>query len=376
MSWNSHHTSSEEYAVSAELAFRRKDTEMAIKLYRRAAEEETLALSEADQSKARTLGITAVSAAALWFKAGDLRQAERLTCRWLATDLLPSFFVTQLQTVLQSVWNEKVLRESRIEFMRGEVLVRVAGGEVLHGGAPLDLISLKVEGVRNLFYRTIELLLNRPLRRHGLPSADIQEQFRPWLLQAPAGSYQFAVRVQKPAQLSLFPAASPEVEDVSRKVLEIINATTQEKSEFLENSVPDPDYRDVFLRLARNLAPTGKTFKSLEMSAPSDTEAHSVILTPDQRQVVNSTIRASKKTGDQRNELKQEQVAGVLRALHLDKDWIEIALTDDPGQHIQIYEAGDAIDDVVGPLVNHRVVIDVFVQPDGRRIFRDIQSDE
>lgn len=64
----------------------------------------------------------------------------------------------------------------------------------------------------------------------------------------------------------------------------------------------------------------------------------------------------------------------MLRALNLDKDWIEVALSS--GQHIQIYETGDVIDDIVGPLVNHHVVVDVVIQPDGKRFFRDIQSED
>lgn len=376
MSWNQHHSLSENYAISAELAAKNHDFKTAMEFYRKAAEEETIAISEIDNSKQKTLAITVLSATSLWYKAGDFRQAERLACQWLATDLLPPFSITQLQTVIQSVWNQKILRESGIEFSRGEVLVRVTGGEIVHGGAPLNLISLKVDEVRNLFYRTIELILNRPLRRHGLPSADIQEQFRPWLLQAPAGSYQFAVRVQKPPQLSFDSNITQDVEDVSRRVLEIIDATTQEEPDFLEKSVPDPEYRDVFLKLARNLAPTGKTFNKLEMRGSLDVQARPVILTPDTRQVVNGWIRARKKTEEKKDELKEEQVTGVLRALHLDKDWIEIAAPGDPERHIQVHETGAVIDDIIGPLVNHRVVVDVIVQADGKRIFRDIQADE
>ncbi len=376
MSWNEHHSISEDYAIRAELAIKNSDYKTAIELFRNAAEQETLALSEIDPAKNKTLGITVLSAASLWFKAGDFRQAERLVCHWLETDLLPPFSIDQLQTVLQSVWNERVLRESRIQFSRGEVLVRVTGGEIVHGGAPLDLISLKVDEVRNLFYRTIELLLNRPLRRRGVPSSDIQERFRPWLLQAPAGSYQFAVRVQKPAQLSLYPDTSPQVEDISKKVLEIIDAATQEKPDLLVERVPDLEYRDVFLKLARNLAPTGRTFRTLEMRPTSDIEARPIILTPDARQIVNATIRSSKKDDIKKGELKAEELTGILRALHLDKDWIEIALLDDPQQHVQVYETGDVIDDIVGPLVNHRVVVDVLTQSDGKRIFRDIQPYE
>jgi len=376
MNWNLHHSKAEELASQAELARRLGDTSRAAELYRLAAGEETLALTELDPAKVKTLGITTVSAASLWFKAGEHRRAEQVACQWLASDVLPSFAIDQLQAVLQAVWNERTFREAGIEFARGEILVRVAGGDVVYGGAPLDLIHLKVDEVRGLFYRTIELLLNRPLRRHGAPSADIQEQFRPWLLQAPAGSYQFAVRVQKPTQLSMFPQAGPEIEKVSEKVLQIAEATSQELPQMLETSVPDAGYRDVFLRLIRNLAPTGKTFKTLELKPTFETKARPVLLTPISRQNVNDTLRSRKKAVDTSSGLREEQVTGVLRALHLDRDWIEIVTPEPASEHIQIHQTGDVIDDIVGPLVNRRVVVDVAVQPDGKRLFRDVQSDE
>ncbi len=373
MSWNEHHLASENYAIQAELAAKNRDHKTAIGLYRKAAEEEVLAISQVEPGKMKTLAVTVTSAASLWFKAEDLRRAEQLACQWLAADEIPSFASDQLQTVLQSVWNERTLRESGIKFSGGEVFVRVTGGEVVHGGAPLDLISLKVDEVRNLFYRTVELLLNRPLRRKGTPSTDIQERFRPWLLQAPAGSYQFAVRVQKPIQLPLYPEKEPEAEEVSKKVLEIIDGAMQEKAALLVERVPNAEYREVFLKLARNLAPTGRTFKTLEMRSASDVDARPVILTPDARQTVNATIRAGKKS-DTKTEAKIEELTGTLRALHLDRDWIEIALPD--GQHIQVHQTGDVIDDIVGPLVNHKVIVEIITQPDGKRIFRDIQPYE
>jgi hypothetical protein len=374
MSWDEHHSASQTYAIQADFAARGRNDQSATELYRKAAEEEVVAISELEPGKARTLAVTVVSAASLWFKSNDFGNAERFVCKWLASDQLTQFASYQLKTILQSVWNERTLRESGIQFAGGEILVRVTGGEILHGGAPLDLVSLKVDEVRNFFYRTVELLLNRPLRRRGMPSLDVREQFRPWLLQAPAGSYQFAVRIQRPIQSSLFPLDGPQPEEVSQKVLEIIDGTVQEKSDVLEKNVPDAGYREVFLELARNLAPTGKTFGSLEMRPGSDMDAHPVLLTPEARKFVNTTIRQNKKADTGVDEARPEEVVGTLRALNLDKDWIEIAQPS--GQHVQVHDAGDVIDDIVGPLVNHTVVVDAVRQPDGKLVFRDIQPYE
>jgi len=376
MSWITHHSKSEEYASQAEAVLKQGGTESAAKLYRRAAEEEAVALNKLDPTKVRTLGITSVSAASLWFKAHDLRQAERIACQWLATDLLPDFAINQLQTILQSIWNEKIYQQSGIEFMKGEVLVSVRGGEVVTGGAPLHLILRKVDEVRSLFNRTIEMLLNLPFRRHGAPSSDIQEQFRPWLLQAPPGSYQFAVRVQKPNQMSLFPDATPEVEEVTRTFLKIVEDTAKETHQDLKTTVPNPEYREAFLKISRNLAPTGKSFNRLEIKLATDMEAQPIVFSPTSRQAINKTLRETKRPSEEKMELKEEQLKGVLRALHLDQDWLELSFPGTDRENIRINKTGDIIDDLVGPMVNHRVIVDVALQPDGKRLLRDIQSEE
>jgi hypothetical protein len=81
MSWAIHHAQSEELASQAEAALRKGDRDGALELYRLSAKEEEHALDALDPSKTRTLGITVVSAASLWFKANEWKQVERVACR-------------------------------------------------------------------------------------------------------------------------------------------------------------------------------------------------------------------------------------------------------------------------------------------------------
>jgi len=376
MNWAKYHSESEELASQAEAALKHGKLEEAERFYNLAAEAEARALSVLDHTKKRTLGITAVSAASLYLKGKDFRKAEQIAYENLATNKLPSFAAEQLQTILQSIWNEKTFQKAGIEFVKGSVLVSVRGGLVVPGGAPLDLIHRKVDEVKNIFYRVIEMLLNRSFRRRGLPSSEIQEQFRPWLFQAAPGSYQFAIRVQKPSQIPLFPDSTPEIEEVTQKFFEVVEASAQDTHEKLEKIVPNSEYRESFLKLTRNLAPTGKSFERLEIKSTTDIEAAPIVFLPESRKAINKTLRASKKKTDEEFELKEEQLSGILRALHLDKDWIEINIPEMDQKTVRIFQTGDVIDDIVGPMVNQRVLVDVFVKPDGTYLFRDIQSEE
>ena len=158
MVYYSFHRQSEDLASKAHEALRLGRHTVATELFRDAAIAEEKALDELDPSKVRTVGITAVSAVALWYKGGELSEAERLAHRCFGFDKLPNFATEQLRSLLQAIWNEKAQFAAGVSFVPGQVIVSVRGGTIVKGGAPLDLIVEKVQAVQNLFYRTAEFI--------------------------------------------------------------------------------------------------------------------------------------------------------------------------------------------------------------------------
>jgi hypothetical protein len=75
MNWSDHHSESERLAADADAALRRGDLPLAAQLFGSAAQAEASALATLGSDKPRTLGITAVSAVALYYKAGELDEA-------------------------------------------------------------------------------------------------------------------------------------------------------------------------------------------------------------------------------------------------------------------------------------------------------------
>lgn len=106
MSWLEHHKISETRAESAQSALNDGRRQDALRLYAEAARAEEAALDALDPSKARTLGVTAVSAVALYCKGGDYTQATALALKWLAHDGLPPFAQQQLRVALRTVSRE------------------------------------------------------------------------------------------------------------------------------------------------------------------------------------------------------------------------------------------------------------------------------
>ncbi len=369
MSWADLHKTSQATAIEAEQAFRQGNTGLALRLYAKAAQLEQEALLALESTKTRTRGITAVSAVSLWYKARLYEQAEHLAHTTLADSFLPAFAKIDLRNLLQAIWTESSKEAAGISFLPGQVYVSVKGGEVITGGAPLDLIVEKVQTIQAMFYRTVEFIKDMPLRLRGGPTREIQEMCRPWLFQAAPGSYQFSVAIQEAKQLDLFKAdVRPDL--VAHQFLEILKATASEDPQQLENVIPQSEYRNVFLKLSRNLAPTGKTFDSIELRAATDDPV--VALTPDARATIHQAIKKTRASMPAQLAETEQQIAGTLRAVDLERDFLNVVTSTET---LHIVGLGDAMDDVIGPMVNKAVKVQIVRTAKDIR-FRDIELDE
>jgi hypothetical protein len=306
---------------------------------------------------------------ALWYKAAAYERAEHLAHLVLADPSIPQFARLDLRNLIQAIWTETSKRAANVTFLPGQVFVSVRGGEVITGGAPLDLIVEKVQTIQAMFYRTVEFLKDMPLRLRGGPIREIQESCRPWLFQAAPGSYQFSVAIQEAKQLDFFKEDTrPDL--VAQQFLEILKATASEDPEQLETVVPKAEYRNVFLKLSRNLAPTGKTFDSIELRAATDETP--INLTPDARKVINQTIKKNRPI-DAQDSQSVEEVIGTLRAVDLERDFLDVFVN---AQSLHIVGLGDAMDDVIGPMVNKTVRVQIIRGGKGSPRFRDIELDD
>lgn len=369
MSWSKWHAESEGLASQAELEIRRRDLVAARALYAKAAEAENQALLAIDPGKPRTLGITAVSAASLWFKAGAFKKSAQL-CHLMLSGDMPDFASAQLQALVQAIWIEESKQEAEVAFLPGQVNFSIKGGEVVVGGAPLDLIVDKVKGIQSILHRTIEESQGMPLRRRGDPRREVQDACRAWLFQLPPGSYQFSVAIQEPPQRDFF-RATVDPEMIAERFLGVLRASASGDPAQLAALVSDPGYQSAFLKLARNLAPTGKTFGQMDVSSAGGGEP--VALRPENRKALNGAIKLLNPKPIADPTTVEEMLKGVLRAVDLDKDWIEVA-SDAGAFHIN--GLAEALDDVIGPMVNRRVVVRVRRDSASKYTFEDIELDE
>ena len=371
MTWAVFHKSSEGLASAAHEALRLGDFSQAESLFAQAAAEEERALNcLMPQEKPRTFGIIAVSAVALWYKAHEFSKAEHLAHQVLARAGVAEFAVEQLRGLLQAIWNENIQKQAGVNFVPGQILVSVKGGEVVRGGAPLDLIVNKVQTIQTMFYRTAEFLKNLPFRRHGQAPREIQDSCRPWLFQSVPGSYQFVVAIQAPKQRDIFRSDQPEPQLVANTFFLIIKESAEDSAEGLSQLIPDKEYKTTFLKLARDLAPSGQTFSHLEIRTSGD--INPVVLSQESRKSISKTLQAERPVEPQDSQDSMVPLKGILRAVHLDADWLELNVE---GKLVRIEKVAETVDDVIGPMVNHQVTVQAIRTKD-KYYFRDIELEE
>src|SRR5690606_23174309 len=116
-----------------------------------------------------------------------------------------------------------------------------------------------------------------------------------------------------------------------------------------------------------NLAPTGKAFERIEFRVPG--ESRPVGLDVEARGNINQQIKQHSKKAPP-EEAAPEEFQGTLRAVHLDKDWLEVVVD---GNVMHIEGLRDTVDDVIGPMVNRYVSVRATRTSKNKLKFVDIE---
>ena len=171
-SWKEVHARSVKLAHVAAQAQHEGDQDQARRKFQAAAEAEEYGLTLLDVSKSRTIGICAVSAAALYCKSGDLARAEDVALRWSEIDL-PEFAQEQLNATLRHIRSWELWHTDENTALHSTMFISM---KVRHGaqlGTPLDAMEREVSALRELVYRVAEYHLQVPYRTRGSPRREV-----------------------------------------------------------------------------------------------------------------------------------------------------------------------------------------------------------
>lgn len=348
---NDQHTAAQEISVRAASLLAQGRAQEAQSLFAEAARHEADALASVPSDKTRTRSILSVSVASLLYKADLLDEAERAIFRDLAPGDLDAWADTQLRELLIVVADERLLKTTLARRYSGEsITFSLRGGEIGAGTGPLDLILEKAAGFRSLLNRMAEWVGKYELRRHGPPPKELQDLIEARATEPAASSYRMEIRLTEPIQGTLFESPRVPPAELSNQLFNFLECVTTGTAEDIKKSVPEPDYRKALLQLTRNIVPTGKRIKEIGIYRKKHNRLQSIYLTDALPPKIREAIPRHEPLTE-----KHASYRGVLRALHLDKNWLTLTLEND--SQITCDTVPEMLDDVVGPMVNNRVLV-------------------
>ena len=358
------HRLAEEHVARAESLETAGDLTQAREHFLNAAEEEALAFDRIPTERARTRGIIAVSVVSLYWRAGEYDRAILAAHRYLSQPDIAPPAREDLENLLLDVRRSRTAKQSEMSYTGRTLELSLRGRFFQNGLAELDTLLLKYEQIRRLLIRATEWSAKRPFRLSGPPPTDVTRLAQPYLGVASPGSYKVQLHIQSPIQPTLFPldgGSPPSGDEITDTLLNILRVTSAGEPEALAERVPDMLYRDIFVKLVRNLAPSGTGLDEMQFSDQSRRDQQPILLTLAVRRSIEHLMPHVPR------QVEEPEPVGTLRALDLDRN--RLTLVESGAETRYSIVKGAVFDDLVGPYVNRRVRL--LGQRQGKRFVVD-----
>lgn len=255
----------DELTFSAERLERAGEFAPARPLYAQAADLETAVAYEVPVASPRVRSLLAVSAASLWYRAGQWDQVERVVTHFLSdADALVPESAQELRSILSDAWSQKELEAYQTSQSGIALEARLEGGAVGFGSAPSQAVAPFRDELDRVLLRTAEWRMKEPFRKKG--RSRLAGKFELRELPAKAGSFALRFVFVAPGE-QMLETGGQTPGDVVQTFFTLVQAAS-ESPERLRALVPEADYADVFTRLIKELAPRGDLVKDVSLSSP------------------------------------------------------------------------------------------------------------
>lgn len=261
---------SEELAFRAEQAWQRGERDEARNLFAAAATLEEEVAREIPESMPRVRSILAVSAVALWYKAGAFAEAKRAAYRFLADGGLNASATREVEQLVDRCSREAELARVSNDSKMIPIEVKLDGGRIGVGVAPEGVARRRREVITSLLMRTAELEADRAFRHHGESELSIHDQIEIFEVPPVAASYglRFYVATGTQQVLPMTSSSSITPERVVDRFLQLAHAAAS-GPDAIRAQLPDKEYAHAFLAGFAEIAPDGVDVGEVACSSPT-----------------------------------------------------------------------------------------------------------
>ena len=212
-----------------------------------------------------------------------------------------------------------------------------------------------MERVLKFLRRTAEMVSGAEFRPRGRQTRFVKEHFRPWVLQTPPGSYQFAVALERQPSAKGTPREVSFESEVVTQAMAILSAATETSGGALGETVPDRSYQSCFLKLAYDLAPSGESHDRLVLQSIGVAREPEVTLDIGTRRELARTLWPNRSQAEREYLPDRHQLTGRLHAVDLKGRWLELT---DGSRSYRVTGVSSGFRDSVVALLDQIVVVD------------------
>lgn len=310
-----------------------------------------------EESYEPTRSVLFRSAASLAVEIEEWRSAEQLIAAALFGNP-PREIAEELRDLLETVNFRRHLDLKGLALSESEFQMSLTGDGIGLGIAVTELFVQRVNDVGRLVRRTAERVLRRPYREHGRLGAQFVDDFSLFVSVPRAGSFAVTFQVGSSRQTSI-----PGEDMGGRVVDEVVDClqVLQEQGETgLASKIADEPYLRNFIGLARNLAPDGRSVKSVGFTSNSNGRIRQF-----------SFIALKQEIGVQSEIIRQVALPSSSRQLVTVTGYLKYAdsrnekqgiidLIDDNEREHKILVPSGMMSDIVRPLYEARVIVEGY----------------
>ncbi len=272
-----------ELADEAFFAKRRGNLDQAKKLIYEAFKEERTAAEHLRDyySSEPSRSILYRSAASLALECGENREAEKLVALGLSGDPPPEI-ANELRHLFDEINFQKHLELNQISLSENEMQVSIAGNSVGYGITLSEIFIKKISDIEKLIIRTIERLSHHQFRERGPVKKEVAQTGVYIAGAVRAGSVAVTLRIGQ--QLGL-PGIGGIASQAIDEVIDCIKLLDQGETESIRERIPEQNYYNNFVGLAKQIAPDGYKITTVGLTRTNHTGSRKVALRKIQKNI-------------------------------------------------------------------------------------------
>ena len=354
------------------------EAEEATRLYEEALELEQQAIRDLKEPVEPTHSVLHRSAAWLALDCGHTRLAEKLAAAGLAEEP-PDDIAEELRDVWEQATFQRHLGVRGVSLGDNEIQISLSGPGVGPGVTQWKTYRDRVDKSHTMLVRIAERQAQKPFRKTGAPTKEIQDHLNPYVSLPRAASYAVTLKLGQGAQIPLSGILElPDITDVIDDFIGIVEVVNEGKNEDLAEMIPDDLYRRNAIELAKKIAPDGNQIRQVGFSVSRLGQIRSVGFTRTRKEVSTSASKIDPVDLDKVDVPGPEkpfEVRGTLLfATAIDRDGNSIKIVDEHGNSHEFTVPPEMMDDIVRPMWNSSVLVRGARR--GRDlILQDIESD-